>query len=201
MNLLPYTILSSAISLDGFLNDTGDERLLLSHPEDFNRVDEVRASCDGILIGAHTLRLDNPSLKIRSQALRKKRVEEQKPLNPVRITLTSSGNLPGSHAFFADSDNAILVYSPPDTAPKLKERLKYTAATIISLGTTPIDLHSLLIDLKQKGVHKLLIEGGEQIATSFLSAGLINEFQVAIAPFFVGTNRCPQAGRSMHFST
>lgn len=48
----PYVLLSAAVSLDGFLDDTGPERLLLSGPADFDRVDEVRAASDAILIGA-----------------------------------------------------------------------------------------------------------------------------------------------------
>ncbi len=56
----PYVLLSAAVSLDGYLDDTGSERLLLSSPADFDRVDEVRASVDAILVGAGTIRADNP---------------------------------------------------------------------------------------------------------------------------------------------
>ncbi len=49
---VPYVLLSAAVSLDGYLDDTGPDRLLLSSPADFDRVDEVRASVDAILIGA-----------------------------------------------------------------------------------------------------------------------------------------------------
>lgn len=62
----PYVLLSAAVSLDGFLDDTGPERLLLSGPADFDRVDEVRAASDAILIGAGTLRTDNPRLLVNS---------------------------------------------------------------------------------------------------------------------------------------
>lgn len=57
----PYVLLSAAVSLDGYLDDTGPDRLLLSSPADFDRVDEVRASVDAILIGAGTIRADNPA--------------------------------------------------------------------------------------------------------------------------------------------
>ncbi|MRT44622.1 5-amino-6-(5-phosphoribosylamino)uracil reductase, partial [Xylella fastidiosa subsp. multiplex] len=62
----PYVLLSAAVSLDGCLDDTGPERLLLSSPADFDRVDEVRASVDAILIGAGTIRADNPRLLVNS---------------------------------------------------------------------------------------------------------------------------------------
>ena len=192
MSHFPYTILSSAISVDGCLNDATDERLLLSHPKDFERVDVVRASCDGILVGAHTLRTDNPSLKIRSTELINQRIRAKKPRNPARITVTTSGNLPSSHAFFEDSDNAILIYAPDEVADKLQEDLAHTSAVVIPLGHHCVDLSSLLIDLKKRGIHQLLIEGGETIATGFLTAGLVNELQIAVAPFFVGEPDVPR---------
>jgi len=62
----PYVLLSCGMSLDGYLDDTADDRLLLSNDADFDRVDGVRASCDAILVGATTIRQDDPRLLIRS---------------------------------------------------------------------------------------------------------------------------------------
>lgn len=192
MSLLPYTILSSAASIDGFLNDTHEERLLLSHPDDFARVDALRATCDGILVGAHTLRLDNPSLVIRSQELVNQRLEANKPKNPARITLSSSGNLPPDHSFFAESDNDILVYCPSKRLGELQYLLNTSQAEVVSLDSEDVDLRALLVDLKSRGINRLLIEGGQHIATAFLQSGLINELQLAVAPFFVGQPAAPR---------
>lgn len=192
MSRYPYTILSSAISLDGFLDDTSGERLLLSGPEDFNRVDEVRASCDGILVGAHTLRVDNPSLRIRSQALVEKRLRTHNSQDLIRITLTSSGNLPPSHAFFRDSDSPILVYCTSACVEALSSVLQHTDAEVISAGDNQVSLQRLMLDLKSRGVHRLLIEGGQQIATVFLAENLVNELHIAVAPFFVGEQGAPR---------
>lgn len=192
MSPYPYTILSSAISIDGYLNDTGKKRLLLSHKDDFARVDKVRASCDGILVGANTVRVDNPGLRIRSQSLIQQRIDAQLPQYPARITITSTDNLPATHAFFSDSDNAILVYAPSTVANKLEKSLSNTSAQVIPMGKTSVELPALLMDLKERGIEKLLIEGGERIATAFLTAGLINEFHLAMAPFFVGEPGAPR---------
>ena len=69
----PYVLLSCAVTMDGYIDDTTDERLLLSNDADFDRVDAVRATCDAILIGANTIRRDNPRLVVRSQARRAER--------------------------------------------------------------------------------------------------------------------------------
>ncbi|GAB2698991.1 RibD family protein [Kitasatospora kifunensis] len=58
----PFVLLSVATSVDGYIDDTSPQRLLLSNAEDFDRVDQVRAESDAILIGGNTLRRDNPRL-------------------------------------------------------------------------------------------------------------------------------------------
>src|SRR5258705_6749148 len=69
----PYTLLSCGMSIDGYLDGATEERLLLSNEADLDRVDEVRAACDAILVGAGTVRQDNPRLLVRSPARREAR--------------------------------------------------------------------------------------------------------------------------------
>ena len=64
----PYTIVSCAVSLDGCLDDASPERLILSGPEDLDEVDELRSAADAILVGAGTIRADNPRLLVRDDA-------------------------------------------------------------------------------------------------------------------------------------
>src|SRR5258705_9957789 len=82
----PYVLLSAAVSLDGYLDDTGPERLLLSGPADFDRVDEVRASSDAILVGAGTIRSDNPRLLVNSAERRAARGAPGPPPPPLKGT-------------------------------------------------------------------------------------------------------------------
>ena len=70
----PYTVLSCGMSIDGYLDSATEQRLLLSNEADFDRVDAVRAACDAILVGAATVRNDNPRLLVRSAARRAARV-------------------------------------------------------------------------------------------------------------------------------
>ena len=70
----PYTLLSCCMSMDGYLAGVGHRRLLLSNDADFDRVDAVRAECDAILVGAATVRKDDPRLTVRTPARRNARV-------------------------------------------------------------------------------------------------------------------------------
>ena len=191
MSPIPYTLLSSAISLDGFLDDTSSERLILSNKADLDRVDAVRASCDAILVGANTIRADNPRLRIRSAQRIQGRLSAGKPENLIKASLTSSGAIPATAQFFSPSDNHIFIYCTEDTLAILPESIKHYAVTLPGKEQR-VDLRSLLEDLKQRGVDRLLIEGGQKIATAFLTANLVHEFQLAIAPFFLGEQTAPR---------
>ncbi|MBC7309298.1 MAG: dihydrofolate reductase family protein, partial [Tetrasphaera sp.] len=70
----PYTVLSCAISLDGYLDDVSGTRLVLSNQADLDRVDAVRAASDAILVGAGTVRADNPRLAVRGEHRRAQRL-------------------------------------------------------------------------------------------------------------------------------
>ena len=105
----PYVLLSAAVSVDGYIDDASDRRLLLSDAADLDRVDGLRAGCDAILVGAGTIRRDNPRLLVRSPASRDARLASGLPASPVKVTLTRGGDLDPAASFFtaaADSGSS-----------------------------------------------------------------------------------------------
>lgn len=82
MTARPHVLLSVATSIDGYIDDMNDARLMLSNKEDFDRVDEVRASVDAILVGSNTIRRDNPRLLVRSVERQEERVRRAWLLTP-----------------------------------------------------------------------------------------------------------------------
>jgi len=80
----PYVLLSCATSADGYLDDATSQRLILSGPADLDRVDELRAGCDAILVGARTVRTDNPRLLIRDPRRSARRAARGLPAHPAR---------------------------------------------------------------------------------------------------------------------
>jgi riboflavin-specific deaminase-like protein len=185
----PYVLLSAAVSLDGYLDDTTTERLLLSSPADFDRVDEVRASVDAILIGAGTIRADNPRLLVNSAERRAARVAAGKPEYPLKVTVSASGELDPTANFWHTGGEKI-VY----TTEKGAERLRRTpvAADVVALGAE-LDWRGLLDHLRTaRGVERLMVEGGGQIHTQLLQQGLADELQLVLAPLFVGDPEAPR---------
>ncbi|MEV4869448.1 RibD family protein [Streptomyces syringium] len=187
---LPYVLLSCATSVDGYFDDSTEERLLLSNDADFDRVDEVRAGCDAILVGANTIRQDSPRLLVRSQARRGERTTQGLAESPVKVTLSGSGDLDPGSRFFTSGDVEKLVYCASPNLGKTADRL-HGVGTVVD-GGDPIDLLRVLTDLGRRGVRRLMVEGGGTIHTQFLAAGLADEIHLVIAPFFVGDAAAPR---------
>ena len=186
----PYTLLSCGMSIDGYVDDAGAGRLLLSNDADFDRVDAVRAGCDAILVGAATVRQDNPRLLVRSPARQRERVARGASPTPLKVTVTGSCDLDPSALFFTLGDVDKLVYCATGALERAGERLG-GVATVVD-GGDPVDLRRVSADLHARGVRRLMVEGGGTVHTQFLTAGLVDELQLVVAPFFVGDSRAPR---------
>jgi 5-amino-6-(5-phosphoribosylamino)uracil reductase len=183
----PYTLLSCGMSIDGYLGGVTEKRLMLSNDADFDRVDAVRAESDAILVGAATVRDDNPKLLVRSQARRAQRVARGLPPLPLKVTVTGRAQLDARADFFATGDTDKLVYCASASVADARERLG-RVATVVD-GGQPVDLHRLTEDLYARGVNRLMVEGGGTMHTQFLTADLADELHLVVAPFFVGDSR------------
>ena len=147
----PWVILKLAMTLDGYLVVPG-RRWVTGEPARAE-VQKLRAGCDAILVGAETLRRDNPKLTVRTG-----RVGEQ----PLRVVVTRSGKLPKGANLFRDRN---------------KER------TLVYRKKRWLDV---LKDLYRRGVSRLLVEGGAEVAGGLIKAGKVNEVVIYLAPILVG---------------
>lgn len=183
----PYTLLSCSMSLDGYIGSGTPSRLLLSNDEDFDRVDAVRAGCDAILVGAGTVRADDPRLSVRSGARRAERTARGQAPSPLKVTVTTTGRLDPGAQIFAAEDADTLVYCPTPVAEDVRGRLG-RRAEVVELGPE-VDLTEVSQDLGARGVNRLMVEGGAAVATQFLTGELADQLDLVIAPLFVGDPR------------
>jgi riboflavin-specific deaminase-like protein len=190
MTSRPYVIVSCAQSFDGYIDDVKSERLLLSNEEDLNRVDGLRASVDAILVGAGTVRRDNPRLLVRSSERRAERMAYGLPSNPMKVTIVAGGGLSCDGAFFTEGSAQKLVYTIGSEFERHQKQLG-KRATVVSLGLE-INLGLMLSDLADRGVKRLLVEGGSNVLAQFLASGMVDELRLATANFFVGEQNAPR---------
>jgi 5-amino-6-(5-phosphoribosylamino)uracil reductase len=192
----PYTLLSCSMSIDGYIGN-GASRLLLSNEADFDRVDAVRASCDAILVGAATVRIDNPRLLVRSQARREERAARGLPASPMKVTVTRRAELDAHAAFFTVGDAERIVYCASARVDDARDRLE-PVATVVDAGDA-VEMRALSTDLAERGVERLMVEGGATVHTQFLTEDLVDELQLTVAPVFVGDSEAPRFVRDGSF--
>ncbi|WP_461124813.1 RibD family protein [Saccharothrix stipae] len=185
----PYVLLSVAVSVDGYIDDRGAQRFPLSNAEDFDHVDRMRAESDAILVGAATIRRDNPRLLVNRADRRAARVAEGRSEYPVKVAVTGSGDLDPALAFWHHGGEK-LVYTT-DSGRWRAEPVVGHLAEVVSLGPA-VDFGALLDDLGARGVDRLMVEGGGTIHTAFLSAGLADEIRMAVAPMLIGQAAAPR---------
>jgi riboflavin-specific deaminase-like protein len=187
----PHVLLSVAMSIDGHIDDSTSERLILSNAEDLDRVDQLRADSDAVLVGAGTLRSDNPRLLVNSPQRREQRLARGLTANPIGVALTGGGDLDPGLRFWHPGDPGAdrVVYAPDRALPQLK-RLD-GLADVVGTGAD-LDPGAVLDDLGARGVRRLMVEGGGAVHTMFLTAGLVDEVRLAVAPFLVGDDAAPR---------
>jgi 5-amino-6-(5-phosphoribosylamino)uracil reductase len=185
----PYTLLSCSVSLDGYLGDQ-TPRLALSNEADFDRVDGVRASCDAIMVGAVTVRTDNPRLLVRSQARRDERTARGLPPSPAKVTVSDRVDFDARSNFFTAGAAEKLLYTSSPRVADARAKLG-PVATVVD-GGQRVRMRRLTEDLADRGVGRLMVEGGGTVHTQFLADDLVDELQLVVAPFFIGDSSAPR---------
>ena len=186
----PYTLLSCSMSIDGYLGSASPRRLELSNTADFDRVDSVRATCDAIMVGAATVRTDNPRLLVRAQSRREERAAQGRPLSPIKVTLSERLELDPCADFFTTGESEKLVYC---ASPRIRDaRSRFGRVATVVDGGQRVAMRRVSEDLAARGVQRLMVEGGGNVHTQFLTGNLADELQLVVAPFFVGDSRAPR---------
>jgi diaminohydroxyphosphoribosylaminopyrimidine deaminase/5-amino-6-(5-phosphoribosylamino)uracil reductase len=178
VNQRPYVTLKIAQSLDGRIAAISGDSKWISCKESRKFVHSLRAEADAVLIGSGTFKKDNPHLTTRLV----------KGDNPYRIIVSSDLNFPkGSHLIESNRDYRTIVATVdvlPTNHADTNDGLTYWNVAVS--GDNRVDLKDLLGKAWEFGIKSILVEGGAQIATSFLKEKLVDKFIVITAPMVLG---------------
>ncbi len=182
-------VVNAAISADGKLSSVHREQIPISGPEDFERVDALRASMDAVLVGIGTVLADDPHLTVKDADRRARREARDKPPNPARIVVDSNGRTPPEAAVLdGESKTFVLV---GDTAPAARRDVLRSHAELIRAGQDRVDLRRAFDGLAARGVESVLVEGGGEIIFSLFAAGLVDRLMTYVGPLLIGGREAP----------
>ena len=173
----PYIILNCAASADGKIALPNRQKIDLSNEKDFARVHSLRSECDAIIVGINTVIEDNPSLTINQKY--------SKGNNPLRIILDTNYRTPKNSKILDGNSQTLIAIGDKTTDKKLPN------TEIFRCGEKEIDLQKLTGFLKEKGMKKILVEGGETVLWSFLEKKLFDEINIFISSVIIGGKNTP----------
>ncbi len=195
----PFVLLKVAQTLDGHVAALKGTAHWITSEESRTEVHRLRSIYDAVLVGAETVRKDNPSLNVR----------HVKGRDPQRIILTRSWHLPLSAAVFSDDlvDNTIVVTSKKSARSNASHitRLRKRGVRVLDVTTDMMEYASLKSALKQLydefGIRSILVEGGAEVFSAFLRARFADRLDIFTAPKIIGQGRAAfSALRPLHLS-
>jgi 2,5-diamino-6-(ribosylamino)-4(3H)-pyrimidinone 5'-phosphate reductase len=181
---------NAATSVDGKLSSRRREQLAISGPEDFARVDRVRAASDAVMVGVGTVLADDPSLTLDDPDLVAEREDAGKPGQPARVVADSRARTPPDADVLA-GDAATYVLVADVAADERASALADAGAKVIAAGANRVALPEALDALESRGVERLLVEGGGELVFSLFEEELLDELTLYVGSMVVGGRDAP----------
>lgn len=175
-----------AQTLDGRIATGSGSSQWIGGAGDILHTHRLRALCDVVLVGAGTIRHDDPRLTTREAA----------GPNPVRVVLDAARRLPATHRVFTDGEAPTLLVSAVE-GPATHGQAEVLRVPRAAGGG--LDLPALLRALAARGLRRIFVEGGGQTVSAFLAAGCLDRLHVTVAPVILGSGipafTLPEAAR------
>jgi len=186
----PHVVVNVAVSADGKLSTFERRQVKISGPEDFRRVDRLKAGADAVMVGIGTVLADDPSLTVKDPDLIAGREAAGRGPHPVRVVVDSQGRCPLDAAVLHRGPGMRVVAVSAACPPERRAALE-AYATVIVAGEETVDLALLLGELASLGVERLMVEGGGTLIGALLSAGLVDEVFVYMGNMIIGGATAP----------
>jgi 2,5-diamino-6-(ribosylamino)-4(3H)-pyrimidinone 5'-phosphate reductase len=186
----PFVYINMAMTADGKITSAAREYPKFTSAHDKKTMDRLRAEADAVLVGAGTLRADDPPLNVRDAEMREYRRSLGKPEDLARVAVTSSLDLDPGLRFFREGSGSRIVATVED-APEERSRPLTAVAEVWRVGRGRVDLAELLARLRARGVERLLVEGGGELNWELVEQDLLDELYVTIAPCLLGGREAP----------
>jgi 2,5-diamino-6-(ribosylamino)-4(3H)-pyrimidinone 5'-phosphate reductase len=188
----PFVTMNMAMTADGKITSVKREEPRFTSRRDKRTMDKYRAEADAVLVGAGTLRADDPPLHLRDPEMKAYRASLGKPEGLLNVVVTASARLDPAGRFFTGTHAAGRVVATVERADPARRAALAKVAEVWVLGEERVDLRELLSRLKEEhGVERLLVEGGGDLNWGFVENDLLDELYVTLAPSILGGKDAP----------
>jgi len=177
----PYIIINCAMSADGKIASQSGKQLRISCEEDIKRMYKLRNESDAVLVGINTVLSDDPKLTVKEKYVKN-------PKQPIRIVLDTYCKTPIDSLIVSNVSKTLII-----TGEKCNKKFGENVDIIICEKDNDsfINLKKLMVILKNKGINKLMVEGGGTVIWNFLKSGLVDDFYVYVGSIIIGGNDTP----------
>jgi len=187
----PYTFINVAMTADGKIDTFERKGSAISSKRDKERVDELRAAADGILVGGKTLLEEQPKLTVKSEALRESRVQRGLAPNPIKVGVATVADIPLESDFIKVGPARVVIFTTNQTSKEQLARLKSDGVETFVHNELRVNLILMMQTLKKIGVDHLMVEGGGTLNFELIRLGLVDELMIYVAPMIFGGANAP----------
>ena len=181
---------NAASSVDGKLSSRRRQQVTISGPEDFDRVDQLRADSDAVMVGVGTVLADDPSLTVDDADRIAARERRGDPAQPARVVADSTLRTPADARVLDDAAETFLLAA--DTVSETAiEAMEREGVTVITAGEDRVELPAAFERLEAAGVEDLMVEGGGELIFSLFAAELVDELSVYVGSKIIGGREAP----------
>lgn len=178
------------MSADGKISTWQRKQVRISGAIDFDRVDQLRATSDAVMVGIGTVLADDPSLTVKSAQRKTERKAKGLEENPIRIVIDSQARTPVDADIFKKGEGQRIIVISSSAPSERAETLRTKAKVIIS-GESKVDLPDAIDQLYSLGIRRLMIEGGATLNWAMLSSGLVDEIYTFVGNVIIGGQMAP----------
>jgi 2,5-diamino-6-(ribosylamino)-4(3H)-pyrimidinone 5'-phosphate reductase len=187
----PYVFINIAMTADGKIDTFERRGAAISSRRDKERVDELRAGADAVLVGGKTLLEESPKLTVKSEALREARVRRGMSPNPIKVGVVTRADIPLESDFIQAGPARVVIFTTSQTSISQLETLQANGVEVFVHDSPRVDLKKMIETLGEIGVSRLMVEGGGTINFELMRLGLVNELMIYIAPMIFGGEHAP----------
>jgi 2,5-diamino-6-(ribosylamino)-4(3H)-pyrimidinone 5'-phosphate reductase len=187
----PFVFINVAMTADGKIDTFERKGSAISSQRDKERVDQLRANSDAIMVGGRTLLDEDPKLTVKSEALRAERIARGLSPNPVKVGVVTQANIEADSQFLSFGPADIVIFTTNRTSKKYLSMLKSRRADVYVDDAEKVNLQSALATLKELGIQRLMVEGGSTLNFELMRLGLVDEITAYVAPLVFGGESAP----------